>query len=304
MLGAILTALFFGITPVCANRAIRLLGVLRANFFRLCAALAVLGLWAFFRGQVLEGPFQLFVIAGAVGFGLGGLATFQALPRLGAPLTSLVVESLAALFAAAMAWVWFADSLSLNHILFGAVVLLGVVLGLLPYVKGHSRRDGAVTGMVWAVLGALGQAVSITLSRKALLAMKAEGLRPDLPAAAFQRLVGGFLAALALWALWRLWQRQGRTAAVASSGANPAPSNRDAWFWVGLNALFGPILGVTCLIWALKTMQPGLVQSVAATAPLVSVPFARWLEGHRPPRLYYSGSLTAIAGLAGVYLSL
>jgi drug/metabolite transporter (DMT)-like permease len=45
-------------------------------------------------------------------------------------------------------------------------------------------------------------------------------------------------------------------------------------------------------------MNPGAVQAVAAMAPLISVPFARWLQGHRPPALWYLGALIAIAGLA------
>lgn len=302
MHAALLTALFFGITPVCANRAIRALGVSRANLWRLLLALLALGAWAFLFGQGLAGPFWWFFIAGAIGFGLGGMAMFQALPLLGAPLSSLIVESMAALFAANMAWFWFADPLTAEQIIFGLLVLLGVSMGLLPYINGNARQANAARGAAWAVLAALGQAASITISRKALLAMKAAGVPPDLATAAFQRLTGGACVALALWLAWR------------ASGAKPTPKSPSKplpkswpasrpWFWVTLNALFGPILGVTCLIWALKSMQPGLVQAVAATAPLVSVPFVRWLEGHKPPPLYYAGAAAAIAGLAGIHLT-
>jgi drug/metabolite transporter (DMT)-like permease len=66
-----------------------------------------------------------------------------------------------------------------------------------------------------------------------------------------------------------------------------------------LNALFGPVLGVTCLMWAISLVHnPGLVQTVAATATLLTVPAARRLEGARPGRNYYLGSLLALAGVA------
>jgi drug/metabolite transporter (DMT)-like permease len=45
------------------------------------------------------------------------------------------------------------------------------------------------------------------------------------------------------------------------------------------------------------------VQSVAALAPLIAIPFARWLEGYRPPRRYWIGAVVAVAGLAGLALA-
>jgi drug/metabolite transporter (DMT)-like permease len=59
-------------------------------------------------------------------------------------------------------------------------------------------------------------------------------------------------------------------------------------------------LGVSAAIWAQQSLPSGEVQSIVATAPLISVPFARWLEGHTPPRLYYVGAAIAILGLVGI----
>ncbi len=319
MIGALLTALFFGVTPVCANQAIRRIGFVRANAGRLVLAALVLGLWAFAFGQGLSGPLWWFFGAGAVGFGLGGMCMFLALPRLGAPLSSLMVESLAAVFAAVLAWAWYGDAVAAPRLFWAALVLAGVSVGLWPYIKGGARASGASSGVslgaLWAVLAGLGQAVSIVVSRKALLSMKLAGTPVSLPTASFQRLLGGLCAALAVGLLLRWLSRSARArkaapgAAGSGAGRGVAPFSASglapgpAWMWVGLNALFGPILGVTCLIWALKTMQPGLAQAIAATAPLVCAPFSLWIDRHSPPGLYYLGCLLAIAGLTGVYLT-
>ena len=298
MFAALLTALFFGITPVCANRAIRLAGFAAANLGRLLAAAAVLGVWAFAFGQGLRGPFAWFFAAGAVGFGLGGACMFLALPRLGAPLASLIVEAVAAVGAMAMAWAWYADAVDPARLGWAALVLAGLGVGLFPYIRGTGRRPGALPGALLALLAGLGQAVSLVVSRKAFLSLKLAGLPMDPLTAAFQRLCGGVLVALVLWLAFRRLAAPG----VQPPAPRRGPGDRPL-FWIGLNALFGPILGVTCLLWALKTMQPGLAQTIAATAPLVSVPFARWLEGHTPPRLYYAGCAVVIAGLAGISLA-
>lgn len=298
MFAAVLTAIFFGVTPVCAGRAIRLAGFAVANLGRLVVAAAVLGIWAFAFGQGLRGTFWWFFTAGVVGFGLGGMCMFLALPRLGAPLASLIVEASAAVGALVLAWVWYADAVAGQVLAWAALVLAGVGVGLWPYIRGAGRRPGAAAGCLLAVLAGLGQAVSIVVSRRAFLSLKLAGVPMDPLTAAFQRLCGGVLAALVVWMLLRWFAGRGFRPQAGSRGAGDRPL-----FWIGLNALFGPILGVTCLLWALKSMQPGLVQTVAATAPLVSVPFARWLEGHTPPGLYYAGCFTVLCGLAGIYLA-
>ena len=135
MLAALSAALFSGITPVVAGRGIKLMGFVRANVIRLLFAVAILGVWAFAFGQGLRGQTLLFVCAGALGFGLGGLSLLAALPRLGAPLASLVEETVAAPVAAIVAWVAYSDKVATNQIVFCAVILVGVVIGLLPYVR-------------------------------------------------------------------------------------------------------------------------------------------------------------------------
>ena len=60
---------------------------------------------------------------------------------------------------------------------------------------------------------------------------------------------------------------------------------------------------MTSTVWAQQTMNTGQVQSIVAMAPLISVPFAFWLNGHRPPRLWYLGAAVAIVGLVLVDLN-
>ena len=62
------------------------------------------------------------------------------------------------------------------------------------------------------------------------------------------------------------------------------------------NGLAGPILGVGCYQWALATTPSGIVLPIAATAPLLSIPIALWLEGDRPPRRAIVGGILAVAG--------
>ena len=114
---------------------------------------------------------------------------------------------------------------------------------------------------------------------------------------AYQRLIGGFAAAIMIYLV------TGRTirmrASPVSAGAPFPASPLPAPVWVSPNALFGPILGVTCLMWAVSLVHnPGLVQTVAAIATLLSILPARLFEAARPGLSYYLGCCLALAGVA------
>ena len=336
MIAAVLTALFFGVTPACARRSIRILGFVKANFFRLLVALAVIGALAFAIGRGFGDQYLMLATAGAIGFGIGGIMMFRALPLLGAPLASLLVETTAAVSAAGLAWAWLDDTMTGKEVAFCAVILAGVVVGLLPYVRtAKPRKTNIRLGIVVALVSGLAQAVSLVVTRKAsILITQAEaqkaaaaGLDPKAApkagtslelvlSSAFDRLIGGLAVAVlilvAAWALSRrlAWAKASLKPAVMTAGAKGSGTTdlgrvgnalpNKAWFWVGANSLFGPILGVTCMVWALQTLQPGVAQSIIAVAPLIAIPFARLLEGYRPPAMYYLGAVVAVAGLVGL----
>jgi drug/metabolite transporter (DMT)-like permease len=313
MIGALLAAFFSGVTPVVAGRAIKLISFVRANVIRLSFAVVVLGVWAFAFGQGLRGQTLLFVTAGAVGFGIGGLSLLAALPRLGAPLASLVEETVAAPVAAVVAWLWYSETVTTNQIAFCAVILLGVVIGLLPYVratvKGSGASKGVALGLGLALLAALAQGVSFAATRHGMQLMKAAHTPPDVITVAFQRLLGGFVVAVAVYVVARwVWRKKWGFSAADGSEKSILSSDGGALtsrplFWGSLNSLFGPILAVTGTVWAQQTMNAGVVQSIVAVAPMISVPFAFWLEGHKPPRLWYLGAAVAIVGLVLVDLN-
>jgi drug/metabolite transporter (DMT)-like permease len=320
MIGALFTAFFFGVTPVVAGRAVALIGFVRTNVIRLSFAVVALGTWAIAFGPGLQGQWQLFVVAGSIGFGIGGLSLRASLSRLGAPLASLIEETIAAAVAVVLAvfWVPKANLTTLQLELCG-VILVGVAIGLFPYIRAAKisalPRKSVALGVGLALLAAVAQGISVAATKRGQVLMtqaaKAHnGNMPDTITVSFERLIGGILVALVVYLVARfVWRRAwGFTAADGMCkpvlGSDGGKLTTRPLFWGGLNSLFGPILGVTCLVWALQTLNnPGEVQAIQAVAPLIAVPFAFWLQGHKPPRLWYVGAVVAIAGLALLYLN-
>lgn len=158
MIPAFLATLLFSVSVVAASRTTRILGGTTANFVRLCLATLFLALWAHSFGQGFGGgAMRWFFLSGLIGFGLGDLALYQALPRIGPRLTILLVQCLAAPFAAAAEWIWMGTTLTPRQIGPALVILVGVAIAIAPQQGIRTERRTLILGVSLGVIAALGQ---------------------------------------------------------------------------------------------------------------------------------------------------
>ena len=316
MLAALLTTGFFAATAVFARRAAMVLGAPAANCARLALAAALLGAWSWAFGYGFGAAGGWFFASGLVGFGLGGLLLFHALPRAGANLANLTVQCGAAVVALAVEWAWLGVPVPPAKLLGCAAILGGVVFGLAPRSFPQFAPRALLVGAALAALSAVGQGAGQVLSRKAFAVLRAEGERADPGTVTFERVLAGLLVAIIALALARRFRgstsapignRQSEIGKQRSASVqpfrNPHSAFRNALPWVLLNTLTGPVLGVTCLQWALSQPQwpAGVTQSIVATAPLLTAPLA-WKLGEDLPRgRYFAGALVAVAGTVSLF---
>jgi drug/metabolite transporter (DMT)-like permease len=295
MFPALLTTLLWSASVVCATRSTRYLGSAVANLARLCLGTALLALWAHTFGKGLGGAgLWYFVVSGFVGFGLGDLAFYEALPRLGSRLTLLLAQCLAAPIGALVEWLWLGTTLSPKQLIAGVVILAGVAVALAPRNHLHLDRRHLFSGTIFGVLAAIGQGGGAVLSRKAFFVTAQAGLSIDGGTAAYQRIIGGIGVAAIYFAV--LWTRGSHAGGVGRLEWRKSP------LWVIANTLGGPVLGVSCYQWALSTTPSGIVLPIVATLPLAVVPFAYRLEGDRPGWQSVIGGGIAVAGVIALTL--
>ena len=301
MLPAFLTTILFSISGVCAQRTSRALGGVEANFWRLLLATILLALWACTAGQGTAGQaFPMFFFSGALGFGLGDVALYQALPRLGSRLSILLVHCLAAPFAAATEWLWLGTGMSGTQVLAATLILSGVALALAPGRHLQISRRTFWIGVTFGIVAAVGQGMGAVLSRRAYQIATQAGEHVDGLTSAFQRILAGLLVAAGFWAMMKLSkQREKGKMETTAQSLNSQPSTLNSspiWPWVVANALSGPALGVGCYQWALSQHGTGVVLPIVALTPLVIIPFSRYVEGERPRQRSLLGGAVAVAG--------
>jgi drug/metabolite transporter (DMT)-like permease len=302
---AVLTTFFFSLSVVFARRVVHWIGSGNAFLARQVVATGVLAVYAHAWGAGVDGPgFWYFVLGGVVGFGLGDVALYRALPRIGSRLTILICQCVAAPIAAGVEWLWLGTALTLSQMIGGAVILAGVVIAVGKRQNGRLAGSAALWGLFWAFVAAFGQGYGAVLSRKAYALAESAGIWVDGGTAAYQRLLGGLVFGLVFHFLS---MASPNPSDAAADPGHLTPSTAKRWRaaapWILLNSLSGAVLGVSCYQWALATAPTGVVLPIVATTPLVVIPFAWWMEGDRADSRAWTGALIAVAGACLLALS-
>jgi len=304
VLASCLAAFFFALNATCANRSVQASGPLRANIGRLIVATVLLGLFAHTLGHgFASASTGWFLLSGVIGMGLGDLGTYGALPLLGSRLTVLMTQCLAAPIAALGEWLWLDTRLTVAQMLWGTVIISGVMLALMPSKASPPRVRVRPAGFLFGLLAAAGQGFGALVSRKGVEVATAAGEAAHNATfgvnAAYHRIIAG----LVFTVLWFFTLHFiGRLPPLPKQDADPRVRRRG-YLWLLANGLVGPVLGVGCYQWALATTPSGIVLPIAATTPLLAIPITYWLEGERPSRRSLIGGALAVAGAVALTLA-
>ncbi len=299
LIPAFVTTILYSLSALFAQRTARVLGGISANFWRLLLAVTLLGLWSHLFGVGMSGKaLPWFLLSGFVGFGIGDVTLFQALPRLGSRLCMLIIHCLAAPTAALVEYFWLGVSLNVWQVLCIGVSLFGVAFALAPARGSQPVAPGFAVGLGFGFTAMLGQAISAVLSRKGYAVVVASGYSLDGVNAAYQRATAGMVVSALVYGIHLLSKQWRPAPPVPTTG--PQPSRRTVWIWVICNALAGPVLGVSCFQWAVATNPTGIVLPIVALTPLVIIPFAHWMEGERTTRREIAGGVIAVIGVAAL----
>ncbi|WP_461365580.1 DMT family transporter [Candidatus Darwinibacter acetoxidans] len=290
-LAALTAALCWSLNSLAFEAAGRRVGSLAVNYLRIFVAFPLLTLTAWLtRGLALplDAPPHAWLwlsISGLVGFVFGDIFLFRAFVEIGSRI-SLLIRSLGPPITALLSFLLLGERLAPRGLVGIFLVTLGislVILGRSPQEK-KVRLNRPLKGVIYAALGAVGEALGMVLSKLGMGSYNAL-------AATQIRLLAAFLAFTLIITWGKKWPEMAR-----------ALRDLPALRFITLGAILGPFLGVAAALFALQRTPAGIASSLTSLSPVLIIPFSMLIFKEKVLPKEVLGALISIAGVALLFL--
>jgi drug/metabolite transporter (DMT)-like permease len=292
---ALLTAFFWTITALAFESASKKVGSLSVNLIRLVAAFVFLSIFSWFaRGMIFPTDASAhnwiwLSLSGLVGFVLGDLFLFRAYVVVGARI-SMLIMALAPPIAALIGWIGLGETINYKQGIAMLLTFAGIALVILrrelddpEQINGRKKIKFSypIAGLLLAFGGAVGQGGGLVLSKYGMADY-------DVFSAVQIRVLTGIVGFTMLFFILRRWDALGK-----------ALKNRKAMGRLSIGAFFGPFLGVSFSLWAIKFTTTGVASAIMSIVPVLIIPFSVLImkEKFNPKEL-----IGAVIAMAGVFL--
>jgi drug/metabolite transporter (DMT)-like permease len=288
---AILVAMFWTITALSFESASNRVGSLPVNIIRLVIGFIFLSLLNLvIRGRLFPTDASVhnwvwLSVSGLIGFVLGDLFLFQSYTIIGSWFAMLMM-TLAPPLAAIFGWIILKETMDLKSLAGMALTMTGIALAL--FSRDHESNKVIIRkpfkGILFAFLGALGQALGIVFSKY--------GMQDYSPFASTQiRIITGITGFLLIILLSGRWN-----SVVA------ALRNRSVMAAITTGSFFGPFLGVSFSLFAVQHTSAGIASTIMAMVPILIIPPSVILFHHKIVLREILGTLLSVAGVAMFFL--
>jgi drug/metabolite transporter (DMT)-like permease len=226
-----------------------------------------------------------FGLSGLIGFSLGDTLLFRAFVLIG-PRLSMLLMSLVPIFGTIIAWLFLHEILNLTEILAIIIVLAGIIVVILSGRPPEQHtRSHYMTGIIYGIGGAFGQAIGLILSKK--------GLENN-----FSALSGNIIRIFfAMVVLWIFTLCQGKIALTFKK----LKDTKGAITMCG-GTLFGPMIGVSLSLVAVQYAYVGIASTLMALPPIFLIPLSWWIFREKTSLVAIGGTIIAVIGVALIFL--
>jgi drug/metabolite transporter (DMT)-like permease len=283
---ALATAVFWTITALAFESASLKVGSLSVNIIRLVFGFIFLTVFVWIRrGMFLPCDASVenwtwLTLSGLIGFVFGDLFLFKSYTIIGSRFSMLImtlVPPITALFGFAL----LNERLTFLNFCGMVLTLSGIAMAI--FSKGQNDRLSlklAPKGILYAFGGALGQAIGLVLSKF--------GMNSYDPFAATQiRIIAG-IAGFAI-----IVTMMGRWTKVFMS-----LKNRRGMSGIITGSFFGPFLGVSFSLLAVKFTETGIASTIMSLVPVLIIPPAYYLYKQKVRLIEIIGAVVSVFGVS------
>jgi drug/metabolite transporter (DMT)-like permease len=290
-LSALATAILWSGTALVFSEASKRVGSMQVNVLRLFLAMLFLLLTLWVLGIPIHLSFsQALLLAGSglIGLVFGDGFLFLAFEKIGARISMLVMAINPAM-TAVLAWLFLGESIELVGIAGMVATATGIALVVLDRKKeaGEAPHHGRSLGILYALFGALGQAVGLIIAKQAF----AEG---EVHAFVATLIRIGAAVAIMLPAVFLYRPTRGIVRDFAR--------DRKALLLTMTGAVIGPYLGITLSLVAIANTKTAIAATIMATPPIIMLPMIRMATKEALHWKAIAGAVLAVAGVALLFL--
>jgi len=288
---ALLTAVFWTVTALAFESASRRAGSLVVNILRLVIGFIFLTIFSIiYKGTVIpldasrENWFWL-SLSGLVGFVFGDYFLFKSYTIIGSRF-SMLIMTLVPPITALFSWIILGERLTMFYYLGMTLTFLGISLAIFNR-NGKGEKLSlklAPPGILYAFGGAVGQALGLVLSKF--------GLKDYDPFSATQiRVIAGIAGFSILITAIRRWK-----------SVRVALSDKVSMKSLSLGAFFGPFLGVSFSLIAVKYTEAGIASTIMALVPVFIIVPAILMYKEKVTLPEIAGAIISVIGVALFFL--
>ncbi len=290
-IAALATAVCWALNAIAFESAGKKVGSLSVNYLRLFVAFILLSICSFVtRGLVLptdatSHTWFWLLISGLLGFVLGDMFLFEAFVEIGSRI-SLLIMSAAPPITALVGYLIMGERISLLGLAGMLVTMAGICLVILSRNPAEKKVEfnRPVKGLVYACLGALGQALGLIFSKFGMGSYNAF-------AATQIRLVAAFIGFTVIITARKKWPE-----------IRAAFDDKKAIGEIAIGAVLGPFIGVTLSLIALQYTAAGIVSSISSVSPVIIIPASIMIFKEKVLPKEILGAFVSIAGVVSLFL--
>jgi len=292
-------AVSWTLTAICMEYASKRMGSVATNSLRLTLAVLLTGLVLlvgtghFFPADAPSATWLWMGLSGFVGYVFGDFCLFYSYVVIGARFGQLFM-TLAPVAASFAGFAILSETIHPIAILAIVVTLGGIALSILSRKEGSTKIKLPVKGVLLGIGAGIGQGVGIVLSKYGMdFYYKECGDSMMIPFAAGQiRMIIGSIAFTAVLLL------SGKT-----YEAKPAFKDRKVSLSILGGTVFGPLIGVSFSLLAVRYTASGIASTLMALTPILILPYAAWRQKQKITAWEVTGAVISVTGASLFFLS-
>jgi len=191
------------------------------------------------------------------------------------------------LISALLSWMMMGETLTLLNIAGMALTIGGISLVIVTRnSKGEKTFSisHSLKGILFAFIGALGQAVGLVFSKIGMGSYNAF-------AATQIRIITGIIGFVIVISVWKKWRNVGS-----------AVKNKAAMKRIVVGSVFGPFLGVSFSLFAVQHANTGVASTIMAIVPVLIIPPAILFMKQKVTLKEAIGAMISVAGVALLFI--